>query len=274
MATDIPVQQSGTIRRSSVIIEAIAGRGSFGVVYHGQWRGSDVAVKTLHTRESSFTNPGALSNASLELLAEAEMSAAVSRHPRIVHFCGIINDDEGVALVTAFMPRGSAAALLVGLQATLARSARSMTGLVRMCYDASGAIEHLHAQHPPVIHCDIAARNLLLDDMLRAHVGDFGFSRLLSARARHTDTPTVPFRWTAPESLISMEFNEASDVYSFGVTMYVHKARSWLEYFWCLQPPPPSLAVVGTNFCSALCHGATSPSSQSSSLCVLATARH
>jgi serine/threonine protein kinase len=136
-----------------------------------------------------------------------------------VHFCGVVDDADGVALVTAYMPRGSAAALLVGPHAVAARGTRSMSGLVRMCHDAAGAIEHLHAQRPPILHRDIAARNLLLDDADRCHCGDFGFSRVMYARSHHADTPTVPFRWTAPESLISMEFNEASDVYSFGVTM-------------------------------------------------------
>jgi serine/threonine protein kinase len=73
-----------------------------------------------------------------------------------------------------------------------------------------------------VVHCDLAARNILLDENLFAKVSDFGTARTIDSaqvdQLSHGDT-IGPFKWQAPEVLASQPYSEQSDVWSFGCTV-------------------------------------------------------
>ncbi|KAK4362689.1 hypothetical protein RND71_017930 [Anisodus tanguticus] len=59
----------------------------------------------------------------------------------------------------------------------------SLTILQRMniIIDVASALHYLHHQcQAPMIHCDIKPQNILLDDDLTAHLGDFGLVRLVA----------------------------------------------------------------------------------------------
>ena len=81
-----------------------------------------------------------------------------------------------------------------------------------------------------IYHGDLAARNVLLTDMLDAKISDFGLSRRLYSNLK---TPRalrlkdaeislpLPIKWIAIELLTRHEFIPVkSDVWSFGVTTW------------------------------------------------------
>ncbi len=81
---------------------------------------------------------------------------------------------------------------------------------------------HFLSEHK-IIHGDLAARNVLLDQNLTAKISDFGLSRQIychtsSAKlCRHT---MLPWGWMAPEVIGTMKMSSKSDVWSFGVTLW------------------------------------------------------
>nr|ACN31083.1 unknown [Zea mays] len=80
---------------------------------------------------------------------------------------------------------------------------------------------YLHEQcDPKIIHRDVKAANILLDDCCEAIVGDFGLAKLLDHRDSHV---TTAVRGTvghiAPEYLSTGQSSEKTDVFGFGILL-------------------------------------------------------
>ena len=51
---------------------------------------------------------------------------------------------------------------------------------VSIALDVAEALDYLHHHgHVPIVHCDLKPSNVLLDNDMVAHVGDFGLSRFV-----------------------------------------------------------------------------------------------
>ena len=80
---------------------------------------------------------------------------------------------------------------------------------------------YLHEQcDPKIIHRDVKAANILLDEDFEAVVGDFGLAKLLDHRESHV---TTAVRGTvghiAPEYLSTGQSSEKTDVFGFGILL-------------------------------------------------------
>lgn len=86
---------------------------------------------------------------------------------------------------------------------------------------AARGLLYLHEQcDPKIIHRDVKAANILLDDYCEAVVGDFGLAKLLDHRDSHV---TTAVRGTvghiAPEYLSTGQSSEKTDVFGFGILL-------------------------------------------------------
>ncbi|KAF8692734.1 hypothetical protein HU200_039432 [Digitaria exilis] len=194
------------------------GSGTFGTVYHGKWRGSDVAIKRI--KKSCFTGRSSeLERLAHEFWREAEILSKL-HHPNVVAFYGVVKDGPGgtLATVTEFMVNGSLRHVLQRKDKYLDRRKRLIIAM-----DAAFGLEYLHSKN--IVHFDLKCDNLLvnLKDQSRpiCKVGDFGLSKikrntLVSGGVRGT----LP--WMAPELLngSSNKVSEKVDVFSFGIVMW------------------------------------------------------
>eukprot|EP00049_Salpingoeca_infusionum_P002811 m.60126 g.60126 ORF g.60126 m.60126 type:complete len:2354 (-) comp11801_c0_seq2:580-7641(-) len=78
-----------------------------------------------------------------------------------------------------------------------------------------------YLQSVGVVHRDIAARNVMINSLFRAQLGDFGLARVETASEYISKGKSrIAVRWAAPEALTSQTYNEFTDVWSFGCTLY------------------------------------------------------
>uniref|UniRef100_A0A803MLL6 Protein kinase domain-containing protein n=1 Tax=Chenopodium quinoa TaxID=63459 RepID=A0A803MLL6_CHEQI len=194
------------------------GSGTYGTVYHGKWRGSDVAIKRI--KKSCFSGRSSeQERLTRDFWREAQLLSKL-HHPNVVAFYGVVPDGAGgtLATVTEFMVNGSLRNVLVKKDRSLDRRRKLIIAM-----DAAFGMEYLHSKN--IVHFDLKCDNLLVNmrDPQRpiCKVGDFGLSRikrntLVSGGVRGT----LP--WMAPELLngSSTKVSEKVDVFSFGIAMW------------------------------------------------------
>lgn len=91
----------------------------------------------------------------------------------------------------------------------------------RIALGAARGLLYLHEQcDPKIIHRDVKAANVLLDQSYEAVVGDFGLAKLLDHDDSHV---TTAVRGTvghiAPEYLSTGQSSDKTDVFGFGILL-------------------------------------------------------
>ncbi|KAJ0092626.1 hypothetical protein Patl1_25883 [Pistacia atlantica] len=194
------------------------GSGTYGTVYHGKWRGTDVAIKRI--KKSCFSGRSSERDRLTKDFWRETQILSNLHHPNVVAFYGVVPDGPGgtMATVTEYMVNGSLRHVLLRKDRSLDRRKKLMIAM-----DAAFGMEYLHFKN--IVHFDLKCDNLLVNlrDPQRpiCKVGDFGLSRikrntLVSGGVRGT----LP--WMAPELLngSSSRVSEKVDVFSFGIAMW------------------------------------------------------
>ncbi|MCD9559886.1 hypothetical protein HAX54_018214 [Datura stramonium] len=88
-------------------------------------------------------------------------------------------------------------------------------------FDVAVAVEYLHhGTDTPIVHCDLKPANVLLDEDMVAHVGDFGISKILAVSKSMAHTETLgTLGYIAPEYGSEGIASTGGDVYSYGIML-------------------------------------------------------
>ncbi|KAL2510058.1 Protein NSP-INTERACTING KINASE 2 [Forsythia ovata] len=185
----------------------ILGKGGFGNVYKGYLQdGTVVAVKRL---KDGNNNGG-----EIQFQTEVEM-ISLAVHRNLLKLYGFCLTPTEKLLIYPYMSNGSVASRLKATP-PLDWGTRK-----RIALGAARGLLYLHEQcDPKIIHRDVKAANILLDDYCEAVVGDFGLAKLLDHRDSHV---TTAVRGTvghiAPEYLSTGQSSEKTDVFGFGILL-------------------------------------------------------
>ncbi|KAL1803434.1 hypothetical protein ACET3Z_032081 [Daucus carota] len=185
------------------------GQGGFGPVFKGKLDdGRLIAVKKLSQSSSQGKR---------EFLNEAKLLARV-QHRNVVTLLGYCAHGVEKLLVYEYVANES-------LYKLLFKSGRREEFDWKKRYDtitgvAQGLL-YLHEDaHTCIIHRDIKASNILLDDKWRAKIADFGMARLYPEDKTHVNTRVAGTTgYMAPEYVMNGNLSIKADVYSFGVLL-------------------------------------------------------
>ncbi|KAH8967523.1 hypothetical protein BDL97_03G081300 [Sphagnum fallax] len=189
----------------------ILGRGGFGKVYKGRLAdGSLVAVKRLKEERS----PGG----ELQFQTEVEM-ISMAVHRNLLRLRGFCMTPTERLLVYPYMPNGSVASRL--RDRPPGEPALEWHVRRRISLGSARGLSYLHDHcDPKIIHRDVKAANILLDEEYEAVVGDFGLAKLMDYKDTHV---TTAVRGTighiAPEYLSTGKSSEKTDVFGYGIML-------------------------------------------------------
>ncbi|KAM0983948.1 hypothetical protein ACFX2I_011352 [Malus domestica] len=197
----------------------LIGQGGFGDVYKGYVRycnmkaaakpseGFPIAIKRL--RKTALQGDEQWEN-------ERKFMSKIS-HPNIVKLIGYCCEGEHRMLVYEYMNGGSLEAQLLAENATRLDWRRR----TKIALGSAKALHCLHTRRAPVIHRDLKASNVLLDDDFNAKLSDFGLAKY----GPKDDQDHIMSRvlgtkgYIAPEYIGTGHVTLKTDVYSFGVVL-------------------------------------------------------
>ena len=217
------------------------GTGSYGSVKEFTIPGAVCAAKEIH---DLFLDPSkvpheSIEKASREFVRECQLMSTL-RHPHIVQFLGV-----------CFLPGSRVPALvmeklLTSLHDVLDPEPPPPTeayiplSLKRsVLHDVARGLSFLHGHSPPIIHRDLSAKNVLLNEGMVAKISDLGMARIMPRlrAATMTKAPGASI-YMPPEAMEDKsKYDVTIDIFSLGV----------LAIFTLSQTFPSPLAAAYMN---------------------------
>ena len=181
------------------------GKGTFGDVLRGTWRGEEVAVKFL---KGSMTES---SESVKQFLDECNILKNL-HHPNILLYMGACTIGPQYFVVTEFCDNGNLFEFLHMMRDTKL----TYNDARRIALEIAYGMNYLHGFKPPILHRDLKSMNVLLDRNCTVKLADFGNTRTFQIQMTKQKGT---FQWMAPEVIKGNTYSESSDVFSFGIIM-------------------------------------------------------
>ncbi|EKE38706.1 hypothetical protein ENUP19_0061G0124 [Entamoeba nuttalli] len=190
--------------------ERVIGEGSFGIVYVGKYRGTQVAIK----ETKNFSWPEDI----IEAFQKEVLMMDKMRCPYIINFVGAVDTLDHYSIITEYAQFGS-------LKDVYQKNEFNDLLAYKMLNDVAKGMTFLHSSS--IIHRDLKPDNILVismskDETVNAKLSDFGTTRNVSSSSA-SDSMTkgigTPL-YMAPEILLNRPYSFPIDVYAFAIVSY------------------------------------------------------
>ncbi|XP_060965750.1 G-type lectin S-receptor-like serine/threonine-protein kinase At4g27290 [Cannabis sativa] len=224
------------------------GQGGFGPVYKGTLEGgTEIAVKSLSMNSGQGVN---------EFKNEIELIAKL-QHRNLVKIFGYCTHREMKLLIYEYMSNKSLDYFIFDESRSILLEWPKRFQII--CGIAKGILYLHHDSRLRIVHRDLKASNVLLDDDMNPKISDFGLARTFGGDQIEGNTHRVvgTYGYMAPEYASDGIFSIKSDVFSFGILILEivsgRKSRSLYEensplnlvgYAWTLMKEGSEIKLI------------------------------
>ncbi|XP_074832857.1 serine/threonine-protein kinase SIK2 [Carettochelys insculpta] len=197
----------GPVRVGFYDIEGTLGKGNFAVVKLGRHRitRSEVAIKIIDKSQLDVVN--------LEKIYREVQIMKMLDHPHIIKLYQVMETKSMLYLVTEYAKNGEIFDYLANHGRLSEPEAR------RKFWQILSAVEYCHSRK--IVHRDLKAENLLLDNHMNIKIADFGFGNFYKSGEPLTTWCGSP-PYAAPEVFEGQQYEGPQlDIWSMGVVLYV-----------------------------------------------------
>ncbi|XP_039060284.1 putative receptor-like protein kinase At4g00960 [Hibiscus syriacus] len=184
------------------------GRGGFGPVYKGKLEdGREVAIKRLSENSGQGTR---------EFKNEVMLLAKL-QHRNLVKLLGFSFEKRERVLIYEFLPNSSLDHFIFD---PVKRLLLNWDKRYKIIEGTAKGLVYLHEDSQyRIIHRDLKAANILLDEQMNPKISDFGMAKLFAVDQTRADTSKIvgTYGYMAPEYAWHGQYSVKSDVYAFGV---------------------------------------------------------
>lgn len=203
------------------------GEGSFGEVFKAVWCGKHVAAKRIHDVFFEGDRDGSMRERFMQRhKSEWELLSSLN-HPNIVQYYTMILPPipKSPIIVTELLECD----LQKHIQQSESKPKVHFSDVVKIMLDVAEGLQYLHSLKEPIVHRDLASKNILLTKKLHAKIADLGLAKIFPNGAMFaTVVPGTPV-YAAPETYPSITgrgrqrgeaiYREKVDIFSFGAVM-------------------------------------------------------
>ncbi|KAK1439618.1 hypothetical protein QVD17_05438 [Tagetes erecta] len=233
------------------------GEGGFGPVYKGMLEdGQEIAVKRLSKNSSQ----------GLDEFKNEVICISKLQHRNLVKILGCCIEGDEKLLIYEFMPNKSLDSFIFYKTPSVlldwAKRFNIIKGIAR-------GLVYLHRDSRlRIIHRDLKASNILLDQNMNPKISDFGLARSFMGNETHANTKRVvgTYGYMSPEYALDGIFSIKSDVFSFGVMVLeivcgkrnrgfvrTENENNFIEHVWSLYNEGRSMELIDSS-CVESCH--------------------
>ncbi|KAG6489451.1 hypothetical protein ZIOFF_050720 [Zingiber officinale] len=183
------------------------GEGGFGPVYKGRLKEQEIAVKRLSKTSEQGSN---------EFKNEV-VSIAELQHRNLVRLLGYCIEERERMLIYEYMPNGSLDKFLFDKVKASSLVWKSRYNII---LGIARALLYLHHDSRlRIIHRDLKASNILLDEDMNPKISDFGLAKIFDGNEIIGTTKRVvgTYGYMSPEYIKNGIYSVKSDIFSFGV---------------------------------------------------------